>query len=283
MKKKFPNKVYKFRKWDLDSNSSEFLNSKRIISDKTVYFASPSEFNDPFDIDIVPNYLLLSKDDWERKLQGLLEYGKRVGWNSEQHLNERIQKLLIGDPIPIWDNKYELQELGFKMLRSYQVNGGIFSASPNKSNILMWSHYADNHNGISFGFDTSDFQKDTSSNCGYVIYTDELRKPDIKPDIDERLTDVFKLFNFKAPFWSYEDEFRFFLLIIEGRSRVNSFDPKTLKEVIFGEKMEMNMKRRTYEFIKGFREFNHLEFYSAHKKPGYFDLTIKPFDINKNY
>ena len=55
----FSGKIYKYRSWQ---NSCH----KNLLLYNELYFASPKDFNDPFDCRIPPNYLDLSEEEREQ-------------------------------------------------------------------------------------------------------------------------------------------------------------------------------------------------------------------------
>ncbi|MFC0048506.1 DUF2971 domain-containing protein [Rheinheimera tilapiae] len=128
---------------------------------------------------------------------------------------------------------------------------GIYSLSRDLKSVLLWSHYADQHKGFAVGFNLSD---------------------DLVSEIDPHITDLspvtyvtknpfptnhIELFNnsyqqymnglgFIIPYitqtklltsktkpWSYEKEYR----LIRDKSGFVNFDPKIVKEVVFGAAM----------------------------------------------
>ncbi len=279
--KGLPKTVYKFRPWDLDSEEKRHLNAKRILQDQTVYFAKPQQFNDPFDLDLVPDYSLLSPQEWIKKFHYLKRYAQRNGW-TEKELEDIIENVLIG-VLPIWYNPFQVEEFGFRMSREYRKVAGIFSASKSFSNILLWSHYAENHNGICIGFDLTKLSDSTDSSFSVIKYPISFKKPRVKPEIDEEIKDLLLIYSAKSSFWSYEKEVRLFKLIHNEDDRAVMFDPSAITEVIFGCQMHMHMKRRTYEFLKDQISNDNIKFFSAHKVNNYYLLRLKQFDPKANY
>jgi hypothetical protein len=113
---------------------------------------------------------------------------------------------------------------------------GIICFSKRWINPLLWSHYADKHNGIALGFDISE----------NLLYKVKYRKErllcrwDGIPQ-DKKLGESFmkKLIKTKFSSWEYEEEFRFGCTlsncIREGEIYFEKFDSNLiLKEVITG-------------------------------------------------
>lgn len=108
------------------------------------------------------------------------------------------------------------RELGL----TWYKNHGIVSLTETKDNLLMWSHYADEHRGLAVEFDitheffNTQYATDSNSHTGKVqrvLY----RK--------ERLSDVGDFFMepyfHKSDEWAYEKEHRLLLPLLQAESR----------------------------------------------------------------
>ncbi|GBR14457.1 DUF2971 domain-containing protein [Gluconobacter frateurii] len=137
---------------------------------------------------------------------------------------------------------------------------GIFCLSECNSNILMWSHYAENHKGVCLEYSI----KETPSNMlEKVEYTDI--RPKFEPfgfipqyKVDKKVDLMRDILSKKAETWSYEKEWRYFVKINNGK-RLVKFLQGTITKVFFGDESE----ERFEESLKSkIREFNKsIEFY----------------------
>jgi hypothetical protein len=96
---------------------------------------------------------------------------------------------------------------------------GILSTCMVNENILLWSHYADQHKGVCLQFNTNSFLEllDTPA-LGEVKYSEfPLVYPPFNHDLSEINKSFRPIFLTKAPFWYYELEYRIFLHPIEER------------------------------------------------------------------
>lgn len=109
-----PNSVYKYL--DLE-NIDRIL---EVLVESKLYFAKPSQFNDPFEFK--PKRMSLDTSDLEGPLV-------------TQYLD------------PSLDFSYEL-------ICKQLDNFGVSCFSAKKDDIIMWSHYAGSHKGMCLGFDT---------------------------------------------------------------------------------------------------------------------------------
>lgn len=156
-----------------------------VLKENSLYFNLKSNFNDPFDLNI---NLTISKD----KFQNLLvNHSEAI----DKLTSENIMKLCY------WSERLTLQKFG------------IFCCCKSCNDILMWSHYANNHKGICIEYtdDLINAIKDSYSPydlaifCGDIIYDDE--RKDLNNMIkDNDGTPIFK----KAKCWAYEKEYRIY-------------------------------------------------------------------------
>lgn len=99
---------------------------------------------------------------------------------------------------------------------------GVISYSETENNILLWSHYSDNHKGMCLVFD---IQEDPSLAIFKVEYEDLIYPIEFKFDYN-----LIGILTTKSKAWSYEKEHRQIFKIGECH-----YDfPNTLKEIIFG-------------------------------------------------
>ncbi len=157
--------------------------------------------------------------------------------NLNQHL-EICQELklffcmgkLLNDP-------FEGQIIGDKKIQNIFQNAGICSFSRVEDNLLMWSHYANSHNGICYGFDKRLLAESLWKNVnakgetffeeGDVLYTSSPPHVYDKGFGKYEAKDI--IFN-KSLGWSYEQEYR----IAVATPRSIQFELTSLKKVIIG-------------------------------------------------
>lgn len=198
-----PEIVYKYRDW---KNSLH----KRILINNEVYLSSPKDFNDPFDCRITENYNLFTPEEEETYINELLVSGfpktEAQGLDFREVV-KRVEGLL--------KDKEKLQET-IESERSYHQDHcyAIFSCSKLWNNILMWSHYANQHTGFCVGlFKEKLLYSGLFGKVGDVVYRTDF--PEIKPRVakkDEQLIlNSFLETHSKARDWQYEKEIRFMI------------------------------------------------------------------------
>lgn len=146
--KKLPSILYKYRDWNT-------LEHKRLITHQELYFPSPSVFNDPFDGNIPIRWDLMSYEDCFHKNLTLVEaYAKKESKGFQINFAERLTKSkeLFHPEIMKCESEEQLEK--------WNKTIGLASFSKTKDNILMWSHYANNHKGFVVGLDTKSLIRD---------------------------------------------------------------------------------------------------------------------------
>lgn len=111
---------------------------------------------------------------------------------------------------------------------------GCFSTVPN--DVLMFSHYADNHRGLCVGFDTRQLIASfTAKNMPLLAHIRPVRYFPTMPKFNLQAQPAL-IATCKCDIWTYENEFRLF--IANGSSLAPSgvfnFDREVITEVIFG-------------------------------------------------
>lgn len=257
--------LYKFRDW-------ENLHHKKILTERKIYFATPLEFNDPFDCKIIQRYDLLKDKQKKIKLEEILKYDN-PGWSSNK-IKVRAQRMLK-------ENKYDINFLmreGEPSLKSVLSQIGIFCLAGNKSNILLWSHYSNSHKGFCVGFNKEELIKNIKEEWMKIknppISNDikyQIDYPQIIPDSLINVKDfVEKPLFTKSIVWSYEEEFRIVLLTTGSTTFV--FNQHVVKEVTLGLEIPRDHREEIITIVKN--NFPKATLYQAKKKFGYFELQF---------
>lgn len=186
-------------------------NSLSILINKKIWVAKPDSFNDPFDCKI--------RFKSEMNPEAFRKYLERTRRGTGD-----IQR------------DYAIFIEGLKEFRNKDVKSfGVFSMSQIKDNILMWSHYADQHKGFCIEFVRlpnnllGDFEKTQPVNyyCDYP----EVDPLDSNGNMDRS---IFKKMLFsKAKDWAYEKEWR---LTYDEGDREEPL-PADISSIIFGLRM----------------------------------------------
>ena len=255
--------------------------AKKIIANSSLRFARPAEMNDPFDVRIDELFDSdLEQFLGENKLplfdlfvQNPEPYLKRKGFQPKAaemfakalgalpeadkvQLRNEFAATDLAKLYPDMDGMKQRIEADRQFVISNIENTGIFCATKNFSNLLMWAHYADQHKGLVLGFKPSLERDSMLMLLEPVIYSNERPafydpKLDWNPDADKEASrivseQIIKRIHFtKSLHWSYEEELRFVIPdeVKQGeQASFLKFYPEELAELYLGCRMEENVK-----------------------------------------
>lgn len=160
-----------------------------MLNGSSLKFTTRKNFNDPFDS--------LSSTRFNYNADNAEEYIRNGFSGLKKFPTEAIEamiKKLMTEKIQIDSDSHN---------EEYLDETGILSLASSWKNILLWSHYANQHKGICIGFDS---EKDIFLGAQKVIYSSDFPII-IRPD-DSDITMLEKTFLRKAECWKYEDEWR---------------------------------------------------------------------------
>lgn len=254
--------LYKYRCIDIGDNISKdraidlFLKSR-------LWLSSPNDFNDPFEMcsNIEVNATGVEKRD----------YFKRIALDNGFRYPERkkfLTKMITVSNSKLVDNyKISTKKIFNKL--------GVYCFTYDPRNILMWSHYANDHKGICVQFEkTRDFKVLSQSvNVNYSnIYPkiDFVKSPvdDIKKTILSKFTD-----------WDYEQECR---MLFPGKAHTYiHLNEDSVVGIIFGCKSN----DKTKNFIKDLllerkkMSLSKIKLYDAYQHDKEFKIYIKKHHV----
>lgn len=258
-------KLYKYKSYDKACEHRD-----DIITKQELYFSSVEKFNDPIDSNLAyrKNY---SKEE-------IKEYCKHKNPNFD------LEKCPNGVDIceVFVEKKNEYNE-------KFRKRIGILCLSSNPKNILMWSHYADNHKGLLYEFefeiDAEPEKNETNENNLFLHTADGFYNVPFK--VEYRCDREYELFSYtatgdelnqqfgkmlttKAPEWIFEQEYRFIDLKENGSRK---FNKKCLKSIIFGVSASDETIQRVKRLCKE-NDFKDIKFKKAKFIDGKFELEF---------
>lgn len=202
--------------------------SKAVLSDGTLKFNSFNEFNDPFDC-------ITSYD-----VDASMEYYK-----TRKDLFKTIGDSLQLSPAKLILHKKKMLHGIRKSIESGQLHidvisqVGICCFSLRSDNILMWSHYAQNHQGfvIEFDIDINDQNANVNNTektlIGYEVeYQPDMPKIKSGNEDFESLRDIFLT---KSKDWEYEREYR--VITTHIGAGIYPFNRDLISRIIVGVKI----------------------------------------------
>ena len=165
---------------------------KATLRDRAIYLPSPSRFNDPWDCR--PWFDLAVLDD-EVMREGHIEWLMSV---ADQPIPANAGELRRDRRLLNWFVEESSRRLGEAINKEYR----LYCLTPKDDNLLMWSHYADNHKGVCLQFDT---RMEPIAGAFKVSYQGQLPLS-IIPEHNEDAAE--KALLTKSDVWDYEEEFR---------------------------------------------------------------------------
>lgn len=243
-----PKKLFKYKKFNDDS--------MELIIDDYLYFANPTQFNDPLDCKVTISDDVNNEEQLRDILSTLLQR------NSEKKLKTAAKNLRYKGPkttdkislLSLSEAKKIISDIYFEfsfgqydynihtieqalvsaigniILSGY--NRGVLSLSKKDKCPLMWAHYADNHKGLCLGYS---IPENAANKISPISYTSEFREIKISQirrmlDGDEKAKAKIEhdIFLRKAKPWKYEEEWR----MVSGVGLQNS--SIYLSEITFG-------------------------------------------------
>ena len=210
-----------------------------IFKSGTFWFSSPTGFNDPFDCKVYPSKesaIKRTTDQLEKK--GILltdEEAKEIV--TDKKVKEAVDKVMNGK--------------------------GILCLTPHPDNILMWSHYADNHKGICLELDVRACPE-------FFVYPVKVAYAAEYPtfNLGEETNSIYAT---KYKDWAYEDEIR----ILKDRVGKHEFAPRCLRSVILGCRVNEETKQKVKMAIAGNGNLKHVTYKSAIQDDRCFKLYIE--------
>ncbi len=228
-------------------NVSDISLIKKILKENLHKFSAPLEFNDPFDcrLNLVKQY---SKKDYHDYLirKGLSHY--LISRNLKLYREGQINLLNI------------INSVSDKQIK----NARILCFTTNPENMLMWSHYANKHQGICIGYSIKQagknyyLQVNKNDLKGTVTGSDHVLIEKVKyskkmPKRHDFLNgDLSRFRNFlltKSSEWKYENEFRCILTEEDMKNKYIHFNNADIVEIMIGCKASNNITQEILKYI----------------------------------
>jgi len=228
--------------------------SLAMLVNRKMWLSKPEKFNDPFDCALTPGLAKTSEDSQHQLFQVIDELycpkeadAVKAGMMGKNQIK------------PTTEDNDERVETHIAEAREM----GIFSLSSTWSNILMWSHYANNHTGFCVGFERANAEENFLSHhmCRPVHYTDKY--PNLNRVV--HLSDV-NLYT-KAEDWKYEKEWR---LVAKAGNQLLPL-PAPIRSIIFG----LKASPETIATVKNAVRDLDIEFSRAVQAPGRYALEYE--------
>lgn len=228
--------------------------SLKSLAEGTVWMSSPASFNDPFDCAINLD---------RTKLKESVAHAVKLV--SQDHEASTIESADLTSP----EN-----EAAYTVLRAslaaHMASIGVLCLTESASEILMWSHYAQYHQGfcIEYRVDDDSLLKAMARPVRYTDAYPSLSLKNLPADADENFIDI--CVYTKASQWSYEREWRVMSPVGAKLYRA----PAPVSAVIFGARMSDAHKRDIYHLLSA---RSSIEFREAYLLEDVFGIGFRPY------
>lgn len=229
---------------------------------RQVWFSRPSKFNDPFDCAIRIDRGPIPDSDYQR----LYEFGRQESSNTAEFeaiyspsaaknlvFRKDVQAGLVAE--------FEKQKLAMRNER------GVCCFSACNDNILMWSHYADSHNGFCLGFKTDSEPFSEALRVKYKCDVPAVNPIPFVLDDDENA--FLAMILTKSRCWRYEEEWRLFHMEADT---AYGYAAGTLESVYFGMLMPECQQLVIGKLLDG----TGIKFYRMERDPVQFSVRANP-------
>lgn len=222
-----PPVLYKYR----DTNRDRL---EQIIVANKLWANNPSKFNDPFDcfpfIDTTGSY----EEAIDYINARILRTGTTVSRHDRRSLAREIQKKGLEGV----DEAASTPDIWRETLNSF----GVISLSKDDNNILLWSHYAENHTGVCIGFATDSEPFNLTYEVDY-----QLERPIFRPLAADRTNLMERILLRKASIWHYEEEWRHVRVV--SSQRLTDFPPNALISITLGAACSPELEQLVRKFL----------------------------------
>lgn len=214
-----PGKLYKYESFNTYSLAN--------LQNNQIFFSKPITFNDPFDCSLGFDVSKLT----ESEIQTILNENEFDVPKSDELGSEYVES---GVRILKQALEGAVKETSQKIRDQALNDSGVSCFSEHNTEILMWSHYTNNHTGFCLEFDTG---HEPFSSARKVNYEDEFPTIESAMIINRDISQLWSLLLTKFTNWSYEKEWR---IIIPDGGKPVGYETYALTGIYFGCKIDQS-------------------------------------------
>jgi hypothetical protein len=263
-----PPTLYRYREFESESH----LNT---IEKGTFWFAHADSFNDPFDVNWGFDYSGTTEEkvQWARDHFLKREMSHLSEKERDRRARERIEEIERDQDFEDWIRERHVQMNKEKF--------GICSLSSKRDDILMWSHYSNDHSGFCVGIDTEMLEEVQRRRAekGVTLELCEVDYQETIPEINfyestrgDWRQDVLRFVTTKSDHWGYEEEYR--LLLYDRPSTAYPLGIEVISEVILGCEVADEHREEMLSIVDD-RPGVGISVYQAEKHDQRYELTLK--------
>jgi DUF2971 family protein len=274
-----------------------------ILHNACIRFTQPGVFNDPFEMQ--PFYESLAQDEElrqgfnesvkEQVDERLREIYSSLPENARKFLPFEFLQRIADDTYPeAKEHAPELANAFMPIVRNVLSSGwddhiGVLSLTERPDNLLMWAHYAQNHQGFTIEFNSEHkyFRQQRSP----VDEFGHLRKVEYsiyRPHITITKMNSTEIFLVKSKEWEYEQEWRMLRPLKESNGPIITHDrsihlfsipPECITGIILGCRMRPEQREKILRFVCTDKRYSHINRYRSFLHEQEFKLNIVPAEI----
>jgi Protein of unknown function (DUF2971) len=276
---------------------------EKILPPKQIRFTQCSLLNDPFELQ--PFYESPAEDaGFRRNIHNIsqeevdeiaetqltqaylsfpAEFREMFPFDLFKNLARIDKQVAIESAIPFLDAL--MPEMGHALYLNFNKLLGILSLTEKFDDLLMWAHYAKNHEGLVLEFDCEHpfFNQKISDNDEFrhlrkIVYSKE--RPNIQIMTEE---DAVGIFLTKSGDWEYEQEWRMLLPLENAEEQYEfqgqlihlfAFPSECVTSVIFGCRMRTETKAEITDFLNSTGEYSHVNKFDSRLNNREFRLNM---------
>lgn len=221
--------LYKYRVLcGKDGSLNEF--TKKLLFSGQIYLSDFESLNDPFEGQIVPQYKGITKEkvlNLYPCLKDMPDFDD-IDWQSDSVISY-------------------IREIFTPKIKENLKKYGVFCASSDCNNDLLWAHYADSHKGVCIGFDAKKLEEISGYKILHVCPHNKRPEVEFSNNGSHYEEYIVKMLTTKSSAWEYEHEYRMIALNPEER-KLCCFG--AIREIYLGCRIEKNKNFNKEDFIR---------------------------------
>ncbi|WP_428738839.1 DUF2971 domain-containing protein [Sulfurimonas sp.] len=245
------------------------VNRINILSNHHIRFTPMNELNDPFEFhfkvtapsEVVIDFMLEKHENMLRA--SIINHSPDLLKDIVNNMaTSELRTLMIAHyDDSIFQKFAAWEEIVTNIKNDISTKIGVLSLTKNPSNLLMWSHYTDEHRGMVIGFEIDDmFIQNNVSDCFPVQYQEEIKSIHVtnfkdvqqsEPDMNKQAMSVALT---KSQHWAYEEEWRMFTTFEQTNNNdtlgLMKFNPESIREIIFGMNSSEGFQNEVQEILE---------------------------------
>lgn len=239
--------------------------TEKLFTTPTLWFSSPAELNDPFEC-----RPWMSGDGTPDQVMAFLVrmFRKNLPYSDEETVRANAAACYLEGRH--WHPE-TWKQIRVDLVSDFEKHVGLYCLSEVNDEILMWSHYADEHRGYCLIFEASD-STPTFGTAQRVTYSEDLPEIDVFTDPPHAVAN--KALLTKNGGWTYEKEWR--IVDHDTGPGIHNYPVSLLSGVIFGARMPNEDRAKIRGWLR--RREHEVQLYEAIQSDRNFKLEVREFD-----